>query len=89
MLFERTDPETLRARLDAAAQVVERRLREQAEAVSRYLEESGSPAAAEQLDAADELLYLAQWELRRADAALTRAERPWWMPHLITWRSAR
>ena len=89
MLFRRTDPETLRARRDAAAVVVERRLRGQAAAVSRYLEESGSPRAAEGLDAADELLYLAQWELRRADVALARAERPWWIPHVTTWRSVR
>jgi hypothetical protein len=89
MLFRRTDPQTLRARRDAAAVVVERRLRGQAVAVSRYLEESGSPGSAERLDAADELLYLAQWELRHAEAALARAERPWWIPHLTNWRSAR
>jgi hypothetical protein len=89
MPLRRTDPEMLRARCDAAALVVERRLRAQAEAVSSYLLESGSPFAAEQLDAADELLYIAEWELRRANRALTRAERPWWLPHLITWRSVR
>jgi hypothetical protein len=89
MLFRRMDPETLRARRDSALAVVERRTRTHIEAVAGYLERSGSPSAVEQLDAAEELLYIARWELERAERELARAERPWWLPAHITWRSVR
>jgi hypothetical protein len=89
MLFRRTDPEILRARCTAAAAVVERRLRAHSEAVAGYLAQSGSPEACERLDAAEELLYLAEWELRRANRALAQASRHRWLPHPATWRSAR
>jgi hypothetical protein len=89
MLFRRTDPEILRARRDSALAVVERRTRMHIEAVAGYLERSGSPSSAEQLDAAEELLYIAQWELERAERELARAARPWWQPTPHTWRSVR
>ena len=74
MFFRREDPEYLRARCRAVARVVERRRAARAEAVARYIEQSGSRAAHERLDAADELLYIAEYELRRAQRALQRAE---------------
>jgi hypothetical protein len=74
MFSRRKDPQLLRVRCRALAAVVERRVAAHAEAVARYLEESGSREAREQLDAAEERLYLAEWELRRARRALRRAE---------------
>ena len=88
MPFRRTDPEILRARCTVAAEAVERRARAHMEALARY-RESGSPQAAERLEAAEELLYIARFELDRANRALARAQRLRWLPHHITWRSAR
>jgi hypothetical protein len=71
-----------------AAESVERRARAYTEALARY-RESGSPRAAEQLEAAEESLYIARWELAHANRALARAERWRWLPDRISWRSAR
>ena len=58
--------------------LVERRRAVHAEAVAHYLEQSGSREARERLDDAEEILYVAEYELGRARRALERAEaRPW------------
>jgi hypothetical protein len=78
MLFRRfarrIDLEELRARCIAADRLVDRRAAALAQATARHLAQPDSNQAVEQLDAAEELHYLAEYNQRRARRALKRAE---------------
>jgi hypothetical protein len=70
----RTDPEVLRARCEAAARMVEMHAAAHARATERALAAPDDRASFELLETAEELHYLAVYELRRARRALRRRE---------------
>jgi hypothetical protein len=74
MRRRRTAPEVLRARCDAAARLVEMHAAARDAATARALAAPDDREALEQLDAAEQLHYLAVYELRRARRALRRRE---------------
>ena len=75
MRRRRTDPAILRARYDAAARLVEVHAASRARAGARLLGEPHDREAYAQLETAEQLHYLAVYELRRARRALRRRER--------------
>ena len=74
MRRRRTDPEVLRARCDAAARMVGTHAVAHARASERALAAPDDREAFERLETAEELHYLAVYELRRARRALRRRE---------------
>jgi hypothetical protein len=74
MRRRRTDPEVLRARCEAAARMVETHATARAHASERLLAAPHDREAFEQLETAEQLHYLAVYELRRARRALRRRE---------------
>jgi hypothetical protein len=74
MRRRRTDREVLRARCDAAARMVDAHAAALSRANADLLAQPGSREARERLETAEELHYLALWELRRARRALGRRD---------------
>jgi hypothetical protein len=74
MKRRRTDRAVLRGRHDAAARLVEAYAAGLARASAHLLADPLSREAREQLEVAEELHYLALWELRRARRALARRD---------------
>ena len=70
MRRRRTEREVLRARCDAAARMVDVHAAALARASAVHLTEPDSREARDRLETAEELHYLALWELRRARRAL-------------------
>ena len=69
-----TDPEVLRARCEAAARMVDTHAAAHARASERALAAPDDRQALELLETAEQLHYLAVYELRRARRALRRRE---------------
>jgi hypothetical protein len=74
MRRRRTDPAVLRARCDAAARMVETYAAARDAASARVLAAPNDPGALQRLETAEQLHYLAAYELRRAQRALRRRE---------------
>jgi hypothetical protein len=74
MRRRRTERGVLRARRDAAARMVDAHAAALARASARHLAEPDCPEARVRLETAEELHYLALWELRRARRALGRRD---------------
>jgi hypothetical protein len=74
MRRRRTERGVLRARCDAAARMVDAHAAALARASAGLLAEPESRDARERLETAEELHYLALWELRRARRALGRRD---------------
>jgi hypothetical protein len=74
MRHRRTDLEVLRARCDAAAQMVETYSAARDAASARVLAAPNDGEARADLETAEQLHYLAAYELRRARRALRRRE---------------
>ena len=74
MRFRRTERGVLRARRDAAARMVDVHAATLARASAAMLADPESGEAREGLETAEELHYLALWELRRARRALARRD---------------
>jgi hypothetical protein len=70
----RTEREVLRARRDAAARMVDAYAAALARASAGHLAEPDNPEARERLETAEELHYLALWELKRARRSLARRD---------------
>ena len=74
MRRRRTEQGVLRARCDAAARMVDAQAAALAWASAGLLADPESPEARERLEEAEELHYLAVWELRRSRRALARRD---------------
>jgi hypothetical protein len=72
MRRRRTERGVLRARCDAAARMVDVHAAALARATSHHLAEPDSPDARERVETAEQLHYLALWELRRTLHLLPR-----------------
>jgi hypothetical protein len=77
--------EILRDRWEAAARLVDQQAAALADANARMLADPGSYEARRELDDAEQLHYLALYELRRARRALRRRE---WFDTFIHWTLA-
>ena len=74
MRRRRTERGVLRARRDAAVRMVDAHAAALARASAALLADPESREARERLETAEELHYLALWELRRARRALARRD---------------
>ena len=74
MRRRRIEREVLRARCDAAARTVDAHAAALARATARHVAEPDNPEAYERFATAEQLHYLALWELRRARHALARRD---------------